>query len=140
LDEGNILAEMTATTRVGFHSYTFPATSEANLILDLKHRDKVLDSELRIVGNNRIEGFRRSSSWAKDQVVYFVAEFSQPFADYGISTEVNSVEKIDKAKSDNIKAYFRFDVNKPLLVKVAISPVGISGARRIASRNSALEF
>ena len=130
LDEGNILAEMTATTRVGFHRYTFSATSEANLILDLKHRDKVLDSELRIVGNNRIEGFRRSSSWAKDQVVYFVAEFSQPFADYGISTEVNSVEKIDKAKGDNIKAYFRFDVNKPLLVKVAISPVGISGARR----------
>lgn len=130
LDEGSILAEMTATTRVGFHRYTFPATSEANLILDLKHRDKVLDSELKIVGSNRIEGFRRSSSWAKDQVVYFSAEFSQPFTDYGISTEANSVEKLDKAKGDNIKAYFRFDVNKPLLVKVAISPVGISGARR----------
>ncbi len=132
LDEGNILAEMTATARVGFHRYTFPATSEANLIIDLKHRDKVLDSELKIVGNNRIEGYRRSSSWAKDQIIYFVAEFSQPFTDYGISTAENSVEKLDKAKGNYIKASLRFDKSdgKPLLVKVAISPTGISGARR----------
>jgi predicted alpha-1,2-mannosidase len=132
LDEGDILAEMTATARVGFHRYTFPATNEANLILDLKHRDKVLDSELKIVGANRIEGFRRSSSWAKDQIVYFVAEFSQPFADYGVTLDDNPPEKLDKSKGKNIKAFFRFDVSnkKPLLVKVSISPTGISGARR----------
>ena len=70
---------MTATKRVGFHRYTFPKSDEANIILDLKWRDKVLDSELKIVGNNRVEGYRRSSSWAKDQIVYFVAEFSKPF-------------------------------------------------------------
>ncbi|MGC2234637.1 MAG: GH92 family glycosyl hydrolase [Pyrinomonadaceae bacterium] len=130
LDEGDILAEMTATERVGFHRYTFPAGSEANLILDLKHRDKVLDSELKIVGANRIEGFRRSSSWAKDQVVYFVAEFSEPFADYGITIDDNPAEKPEKAKGTNIKAFFRFAVDKPLMVKVSLSPTGISGARR----------
>ena len=79
LDDDNIFAEMTATQRVGFHRYTFPKSDEANIILDLKWRDKVLDSELKVVGKNRIEGYRRSSSWAKDQVVYFVAEFSKPF-------------------------------------------------------------
>jgi predicted alpha-1,2-mannosidase len=130
LDEGNILAEMTATARVGFHRYTFPANSEANLILDLKHRDKVLDSELRITGANRIEGFRRSSSWAKDQIVYFAAEFSEPFADYGISMDDGAPEKLEKSKGKNIKAFFRFAAKRPLLVKVAISPVGISGVRR----------
>jgi len=132
LDEGDILAEMTTTARVGFHRYTFPATNEANLILDLKHRDKVLDSELKIVGANRIEGYRRSSSWAKDQIVYFVAEFSEPFADYGVTLDERSPEKLDKSKGKNIKAFFRFDVSnkKPLLVKVSISPTGISGARR----------
>jgi putative alpha-1,2-mannosidase len=132
LDEGDILAEMTATARVGFHRYTFPATNEANLILDLKHRDKVLDSELKIVGANRIEGFRRSNSWAKDQIVFFVAEFSKPFADYGVALDDNPPEKLDKSKGKNIKAAFRFDVSdkKPLLVKVSISPTGISGARR----------
>jgi predicted alpha-1,2-mannosidase len=131
LDEGNILAEMTATARVGFHRYTFPASGgEANLILDLKHRDKVLDSELRITGANRIEGFRRSSSWAKDQIVYFVAEFSEPFSDYGVVLDDGAPEKLDKAKGKNVKAFFRFAARKPLLVKVALSPVGISGARR----------
>jgi predicted alpha-1,2-mannosidase len=132
LDEGDILAEMTATTRVGFHRYTFPATSEANLILDLKHRDKVLGSELKIVGANRIEGFRRSSSWAKDQIVYFVAEFSKPFADYSVALDDEPAEKLDKSKGENIKAAFRFDLSdgKPLLVKVSLSPTGISGARR----------
>jgi predicted alpha-1,2-mannosidase len=130
LDEGDILAEMTATARVGFHRYTFPANSEANLILDLKHRDKVLDSELRITGANRIEGFRRSSSWAKDQIVYFAAEFSEPFIDYGIAADDGAAEKIDKSKGKNIKAFFRFAAKKPLLVKVSISPVGISGVRR----------
>ena len=131
LDEGNIKAEMTATTRVGFHRYTFPAgTTDANLILDLKHRDKVTDSELRITGNNRIEGFRRSSSWAKDQIIYFVAEFSEPFADYGFVKDDAPPEKTGKANGTNIKAFFRFAARKPLLVKVALSPVGITGARR----------
>ncbi len=119
LDEGNILAEMTATTRVGFHRYTFPTTGEANLIVDLKHRDKVTGFELKVVGTNRIEGFRRSSSWAKDQLIYFVAEFSQPF------------EAI-KNENEEKQVALRFDASdgKPLMVKVALSPTGISGARR----------
>ena len=134
LDEGNIFAEMTATARVGFHRYTFPATSEANLILDLKHRDKVLDSELKIVGKNRIEGYRRSSSWAKDQIVYFVAEFSQSFENYQIVIGDKFYLDASPAsvKNENIKTAFRFSLNngKPLFVKVAISPVSIEGARK----------
>ncbi len=132
LDEGNIFAEMTATARVGFHRYTFPAgTSEANLILDLKHRDKVLDSELRVVAPNRIEGYRRSASWAKNQVIYFVAEFSESFADYELVLNDNRTrEKAITAKGENIKASFRFEAKSPVIVKVAVSPTGISGARK----------
>lgn len=132
LDEGDILAEMTATTRVGLHRYTFPANSEANLILDLTHRDKVLDLNLKIVGNNRIEGFRRSSSWAKDQIVYFVAEFSKPFTEYGVAIDDKTPENLANNQSKNIKAYFRFDTktNSKVLLKVAISPVSIEGARK----------
>lgn len=133
LDEGNIFAEMTATARVGFHRYTFPATNEANLIVDLKHRDKVLDSELKIVGNNRIEGYRRSSSWAKDQIVYFVAEFSQPFADKSLIKEsIESISGSGGTDKKETQAALRFNTNnkKSLLVKVAISPVSIEGARK----------
>jgi putative alpha-1,2-mannosidase len=35
LDDSNILAELTATTRVGFHQYTFPKSDDAHIILDL---------------------------------------------------------------------------------------------------------
>src|SRR5688500_7232124 len=75
-DDG-VLAEMTATTRVGFHRYTFPKSGKANVLIDLKWRDKVRDSEIKHLGGNRIGGYRTSSSWAKNQTVYFVAEISK---------------------------------------------------------------
>ena len=132
LDDDGIFAEMTATPRVGMHRYTFPQSNDANLILDLKWRDKVLDSDLKFVGKNRIEGFRRSSSWAKDQTVYFVAEFSKPFA-YG-STTRSGDNKTSNAPIDHkdIKAVFRFKTmaGEKILVKVALSPVSIDGARK----------
>ena len=71
LDDENILVELTATTRAGMHRYTFPATDDANIIIDLAHRDKVLDSGLRITSKTTVVGWRRSQSWAKDQIVYF---------------------------------------------------------------------
>jgi putative alpha-1,2-mannosidase len=62
----NIFVELTTTTRVGFHRYSFPAqTDSGEVILDLKHRDRVLDSYLRIVDQTHIEGSRRSTGWAK---------------------------------------------------------------------------
>jgi putative alpha-1,2-mannosidase len=73
-----VFAELTATNRVAMHRYTFPAGAKASIIVDLHWRDKEIESVLRKVSNTRIEGYRRSSSWAKDQTVYFIAEFSQP--------------------------------------------------------------
>ena len=117
LDEDNILVELTATARVGMHRYTFPRTDNANIVLDLAHRDKVLDSGFRTVGVNLVVGWRRSSSWAKDQVVYFALEFSQTFIAH------------DSIDADR-KTYFRFDTRTgaPLLVKVGISAVDVDGA------------
>jgi predicted alpha-1,2-mannosidase len=114
LDDGNIFVELTATARAGMHRYTFPATNEANVIIDLAHRDKVLDSDLRVNGN-MIVGWRRSQAWARDQVVYFAIEFSQPFTEHG---------------SENLRGFFRFDARngKPILVRVGISAVSAEGA------------
>ncbi len=116
MDNG-VKAELTATTRVGVHRYTFPKTNKALIFLDLKWRDKVLDSEIKIVGRNRIEGFRRSESWAKNQVVYFVAEFSKPFEAY---------------QKDNLYSAFKFKTTakEQIIVKVAISAVSIENARQ----------
>ena len=117
LDDDNILVELTATARVGMHRYTFSRTSEANIIIDLTHRDKVIDSGLRITGSTTVVGWRRSQAWAKDQTVYFALEFSQPFTAHG-------------PENANLKTYFRFDARSgaPVLVKVGISSVDIDGA------------
>ena len=115
LDDDNVFVELTATARAGMHRYTFPATDDANIIIDLAHRDKVLDSGLRITSATTVAGWRRSQSWAKDQIVYFALEFSQPFTG---STD-----------SDR-KTSFRFDTRSgaPVIVKVGISAVDIDGA------------
>jgi predicted alpha-1,2-mannosidase len=134
LDDGNILAELTTTNRVGLHRYTFSATDRAHIILDLVHRDQVIDSYLRIIDATHIEGYRRSTGWAKDQIIYFVAEFSQSF-----TGEIALDGKLDlnlkQARGTNIKSVFSFSSaknskdRKPILVKVALSPVSVDGAR-----------
>jgi len=132
LDNG-IVVELTATARAGFHRYTVPAqANERNVILDLTHRDRVLDSYLRVVDNTHIEGYRRSSSWAKDQIIYFVAEFSQPFDRHGIATNDESPKGLKEAQGTNVKAFFRFSATAAatVLVKVGISAVSIEGARK----------
>jgi putative alpha-1,2-mannosidase len=69
--DNNVFVELTATLRAGLHRYTYPATDQARIILDLTHRDRVLDSGLRITGGTTFVGWRRSRSWAQDQIVYF---------------------------------------------------------------------
>lgn len=117
LDEHNIDVKLTATERVGIHQYTFNSTDTANIILDLTHRDKPLDYNIKIVNNKEIEGFRISSAWAKEQHIYFVIQFSSPFVDSQFNEEKKQ------------KAAFRFSSNS-LMVKVGISAVSIEGARK----------
>jgi len=119
LDEDDIFVELTATARTGLHRYTFPKTEAANVIIDLAHSDKVIDSDLQVTSNTTIVGWRRSQAWAKDQIVYFAAEFSQPFTAHGGTYR-------------DLSTYFRFDTRSgaPLLVKVGISSVDVDGALR----------
>ncbi|MGQ0542657.1 MAG: GH92 family glycosyl hydrolase, partial [Blastocatellia bacterium] len=131
LDKGNILAELTATSRVGFHRYTFQENAEAYVVLDLKWRDKVLDSEFQLVrgSDRRIEGYRRSTSWAKNQSVFFVAEFSEDFS--AMSAGGNNALPRGQ-KGTDMRAAFRFYPKRSnqVLLKVAISYVSIEGARK----------
>jgi predicted alpha-1,2-mannosidase len=130
LDEG-IFAELTATSRVGFHRYTFPksALPFAFITLNLKWRDRAIDSKINDVGATRIEGYRRSSSWAKNQIVFFVAEFSRPFdASSGMTHELPAAAE----ETRQYKRGLRFNLGNEtqVLVKVAISNVSIEGARK----------
>ena len=64
--------------RVGYHEYTFNNAGNANIILDLNHRDKLLEGEVKIIDDTTIEVFRRSEAWATNQYIYARIEFSKP--------------------------------------------------------------
>jgi putative alpha-1,2-mannosidase len=137
--DNKIDVELTASTRVGLHRYTFPTKGSASAVLDLKWRDKLLDSSIQLVGNKRIEGFRKSSSWAKEQTIYFVAEFSKPYvraaAGTGQTDGAGSNSQSAVSTGFNTKKYqneYEFNVaaGEKILLKVAISNVSIEGARK----------
>lgn len=142
LDDDDIFAELTATKRVGLHRYSFPKSERANIILDLAHRNKVLDTYLRIVDSTHIEGFRRSDAWARDQIVYFAAEFSQPFLLSDIVIDKTSAGS-SESRGTSIKAFFQFSTlgGAPVLAKVALSAVSIEGAwKKLAAELNHWDF
>jgi predicted alpha-1,2-mannosidase len=134
LDDDNIDVELTATQRVGLHKYTFPKTDQANIILDLSHRDKILESSMQIVNETTVEGMRRSENWAKNQVIYFVIQFSKPWlaADFYIDSLKLTIRGISGITKESQKVNFQFntDANERIYVKVGISGTSIEGARK----------
>ncbi|MDP3437408.1 MAG: GH92 family glycosyl hydrolase, partial [Bacteroidales bacterium] len=134
LDKPGVLAEMTATARVGYHRYTFPESELSNIIIDLKHRDKVTESWIEIINDREIRGMRRSSNWAKDVIWYFHMEFSKPFSRSGIAvndTLITAGNTASAATGTNIKAFVGFETKKgePIEVKVSLSAVDSQGAK-----------
>jgi putative alpha-1,2-mannosidase len=128
LNKYNIEVELTATTRVGVHLYDYPSTPEANIIIDLKHRDEVLDSWIEVVNDYEIRGFRRSKSWANDQYLYFYAKFSKPFKTYGIALNDQLQQGQSKVAGKDVKMFIQFDNPGEVISKVGISSVSAEGA------------
>ncbi len=140
LKDYNVNVELTSTQRAGFHRYTFPKADNSRIILDLGHQigDMSLgeNSELKIIDNHRIEGAKNAGLGN----VYFVAEFSKPFAYYGtfdasyVTPESGgSIFPYKSAEvGDKIGAFvnFRTSENEQILVKVGISYTSIEGARK----------
>lgn len=119
LTDPNVLVELTATERCGFHRYTFKDGAKAQLALDLSQCigwDKLNDCLLTQESATRLTGFRRSNGWAADRRIYFSIDFSQPVTVH----RLDSMERVVVSVADN---------TKPLLVKVALSPVNIDKAK-----------
>ena len=138
LPDNKVRAELTVSERCGFHQYTFDQTERNGLIIDLNHgiSDKTVESYIKIIGKNKIVGYRKSSGWAQNQAVYFAAAFLQPFKNYEIMKDSVLVVNVDSAKGKEIilKLNFNAMLQKRLLVKVGISFVSIEGAKRNLER------
>ncbi|HOZ29985.1 MAG TPA: GH92 family glycosyl hydrolase [Bacteroidales bacterium] len=148
LENSGILVELTATERVGFHKYTYPDAKERYVLLDLAHRDEVIETYIKQVSETRIVGLRRSKAWANDQILYFVADFSESvyIADYNsdlkylVGSEILSADDIENyGEGEKLPRVYTGKNNKiilkpvsknsnELLVKVGLSAVSEEGA------------
>jgi predicted alpha-1,2-mannosidase len=125
LADYGVRAELTAGPRIGVHRYAFPAGVPAHVIVDLTHRDRVLESWLRVVSPTEIQGMRRSTAWARDQVVYFHARFSRSF---GASLHADAIDG-PVGSGEHVKAVLSFgEEGGPVEVAVGISAVDAEGA------------
>ncbi len=88
LDRYKVGVELTATKRGGgFHKYTFTEnTGDARIVIDLENGTcwdaPPVEGNLVVLDNRTVAGYRYSKGWAKDQRIYFVAEFSRPFKEF----------------------------------------------------------
>ena len=115
-----IRAEMTATSRVGLHRYTFPRSDSSAVVFDLENGgcwDKATEVSIKQIDNKSISGYRFSTGWAKDQKIYFYAVFSKPFKSFDISEDGHYA-----------RMSFKTEDKESMMVKVAISPSSEEGA------------
>ena len=122
-----VRVELTATLRTAFHRYTFPAdVKQEQVVIDLSQGigwDKMTACSMRQEGRNIVVGSRFSTGWAKDQRVYFVAEFSQPITH-------------QTTEGDTLSVFSFEPTGQPLMVKVGISSVSIDNARKNLQQES----
>lgn len=147
LDSYNIIAELTATARVGFHQYTFPKSDSAHIILDLMHGiynydDKNVWTYLRVENDTLITGYRQTNGWGRTRYLYFAMTFSKPFYQYGNKDyskkqvyrgfwrKWDQSHNFPEIAGKQIRAFFDFKTTEGEQVKIkfAISPVSMENA------------
>ena len=143
LDKDDIDARLTTSTRVGFHEYTFNKAGNANIILDLNHRDELLEGEVKIIDDKTVEILRRSKAWAQNQYVFARIEFNVPLKVNLVKEENRENTKLEGIfKGTELALSFSKNVKKgeKILVKVSLSPTGFEGAKLNSSEINHWDF
>lgn len=131
LDDYQVDAALTATARTGIHKYTWPEASERWILIDLEYTqgwDWTSSADLKQLSPHEISGFRMSSGWARDQRVWFHAEFSEEISSTKKFEITDTLDNGDIRKVAKM-AFFFEPSSKPLVVKLGISAVDEEGAR-----------
>ena len=147
LEDHDIMAELTATTRTGLHRYTFNEGGEAHIILDMVHgiyndEGKNVWTFIRVENDTLVTGFRQTSGWARTRSLSFAIAFSKPISSYGFRDDsparvyrgfwrrFDQRNNFPEAAGRNIRGHFDFPVlpGEEITVRVAISPVSTDGA------------
>lgn len=129
--QNQILVKLTTTERTGIHSYSFPNNDNKQILIDLKHRDQLLNFEFSIPNDSTILGHRKSKAWASNQDFYFAIRFSSPFK--GLKSNTGENIPLHFPYSDSLNhpiLVLEFAKNTPqnIITRVGISQVDSHGA------------
>jgi predicted alpha-1,2-mannosidase len=132
LKEYAVKAELTATERVGYHKYTFPASSQARIAIDLGHGigwDKPVETYLKKLDDLTYVGYRFSSGWSRDQRLYFAIRLSKP-AQTALFFDNDKPAETIELKSEKAVVVLSYNTiqNEEIFIKVGISPVSETNA------------
>jgi predicted alpha-1,2-mannosidase len=120
LDDTDIDVRLTVTERAGMHEYQFPSSKNQFVMLDLEHRDKLLEHGLQLISETEIIGKRFSSAWATEQMLFFYMSTSHPIKNWNTKQEVTPKK---------IALNFDNPNNEPVSIKIGISAVDEAGAK-----------
>lgn len=137
LDAYNITAELTSTTRVGFHKYTFPKSEQSHILFDFSTFLGPSDTQkgyVKKVNNREIEGYAIMAPTIrrpKTLTVFFVAVFDKPFDTFKGWRKGQLEEIRDSIEGEKTGVYVSFKTNQGEVrkMKVAISYVSEEQAR-----------
>ena len=140
LKREHILTELTASVHTGVHRYTFSGDQQPHILIDVCSvlgDKKKKDGEVKIIsGSRQIEGSVRTFGTFAGRYggikVYFVAQFDQDFASFGIWNGKHYDQDLTSANGDSIGVDLAFDrrsTNQVIGLKLAISLVSIDNAR-----------
>ena len=135
LDTYNILAELTATAHCGMHRYTFPASSQSHILIDLVHGigNQPTEAELMVENKHLVTGYRCADGWAKGRLIYFALETSKPIRNFGLEVDGQPLpEGTADAKGVKIRGHLDFKTSKgeQIILRVGLSPTSVEEAKK----------
>lgn len=142
LDDHDVTAELTATKRVGFHRYTFPATESARILLDIGNTQgesgQVTGAAVRMVGGRRFEGFVRTYPKYVERydpegsvTMYFHGELDRKPAEVTAFDNAGVVEGKDAVEGPGAGLALRYatDEGEEIGIKVGLSYTSVDAAK-----------
>jgi len=137
LEKYGIRAELTSTTRVGFHRYTFPAAKESYILLDLGTvlgPSSTVKEFVRKISNTEIQGYAvmdKTTRRPKQLMVFFNIQLDTPFENMLAWKEGKLLGPVSEFEGSKGGIYLKFNTEKEkkVLMKVGISYVSEEQAR-----------
>lgn len=144
LEDPQIKVGLTATKRTGFQKYNYEGAGEASVVLDLGFAinwDAPTETEITIENETTISGYRHSTGWAKNQKVFYVAQFSKPIARHILVADKKVVDADSvSGKTTAAQFFFNIDGSRDVTVKVSVSSVSVANAKENFAEAADVDF